>query len=348
MSILSPRIAATLVSVTACAAQSTIGAVDFFAYAGVDIDEMRTGLAVRSRDRWTADTSQLVESSIRELLGRNPSDVVSVCCDEYGNRLVYIGLAEGSGSRVQLNPQPTDARELDRDLLNIYERFDEAVRQATTRGEGLVREDHSRGFPLSHEPDVRALQQRIREYALSHPAELFKVSRTSSFVRHRAVAIDAIGYGQHTAGQVEALTHGALDPDAVVRNNAIRALAVLASSKVEPKVPIPHGAFVDLLASDTWHDRNKSLALLSKLTEARDSNVLAAISQRSLGPLVECARWSWSGHAYWARVILGRIGGIDEAAVLEKAWSPAFVDFALGEIHRSEARQRKPNSAEDR
>ena len=337
-STLVPRLVATLLSVAVCAAQPTIRAIDFFAYTGVDIDELRSNLSIRPGDPWTSETNQVLRSELQQLLGRGPSDVTAVCCDEDGNRMVYIGLADGSGSRVRLNPQPTESLELDADFVILYDRFEEAVRQAVSRGEGLVVEDHSRGYPLSHEADVRGLQQRIREYALSNSSQLFAVSRESSIARHRGIAIDAIGYSLHSAAQIEALTHSALDPDPTVRNNVIRALAVLASSQVELQAPIPYAVFVDLLTSGVRTDRTKSVALLSELTEDRDPGVLAAILERSLAPLVECARWSWSGHAYHARVILGRIGGLDEATVLAEAWNLAFVDVALDAIQRSRAR----------
>ena len=339
MGALISRVAATLVSVAACAAQPTIGAIDFFAYSGVDIDALRSSLTIRPGDPWTGETNQLVRSEIEELLGRRSSDIAAVCCDEDGNRIVYIGLADSPGPSVRLNPQPTDPGELDADILNLYDRFEEAVQQAVSRGEGLVVEDHSLGYPLSQDSDVRDLQQRIREYALNNASELFAVSRESANARHRGIAIDAIGYGLHSADQIEALTHSALDPDQTVRNNAIRALWVLASSEVELQAPIPYDTFVDLPASEVRTDRNKSVALLSELTEDRDSGVILAILQRSLEPLVECARWSWNGHAYRARVILGRIGGMDETTVLAQAWISEFVDVALDAIERSRIRQ---------
>ena len=337
MSTLVPRLLATLLSVSACVAQSTIGAIDFFAYSGVDIDGLRSNLTVRPGDPWTSEANQLLNSEIEKLLGRTPSDVGTVCCDEDGNRLIYIGLADGSGSRVQFNLQPADADQLDADFLMVYDQFEEAVRRAVSRGDGLVLEDHSRGYPLSHDPDIRAHQQRIREYASSNSAHLFTVARRSSDARHRALAIDAIGYGLHSADQIEALTHSALDSDPTVRNNAIRALWVLASSRVELQAPIPYDTFVDLLASGVREDRTKSIALLAALTEDRDSGVLTAILERSLAPLIECARWSWSGHAYQARVIIGRIAGIDEATVSARAWDAALVGDALAEIQRSKS-----------
>lgn len=333
-----PRLVATLLSVAACAAQPTIRAIDFFAYTGVDIDELRSNLSIRPGDPWTSETNQVLRSELQELLGRGPSDVTAVCCDENGKRLVYIGLADGSGARLRLNPEPTEPLELDADLVLLYDRFEEAVRQAVSRGEGLVVEDRSLGYPLSDDTDVRALEQRIREYARSNSSQLLAVCRKSSNARHRGIAIDAIGYGAHSADQIEALTHSALDPDPTVRNNAIRALSVLASSQVELQAPIPYAVFVDLLASSVREDRTKSVVLLAELTEGRDPAVLGAILQRALAPLVECARWSWSGHAYHARVILGRIAGLDEAIVLAEAGNSAFVDVALDSIQRPTTR----------
>ena len=338
MSTLVTRLVATLLSVAACVAQSTVGAIDFFAYADVDIDALRNDLSIRLGDTWTSETNQLLNSEIEKLLGRTPSHVGAVCCDEDGNRLIYIGLADGSGSRVRLYPDPTGTLELDADFVILYDRFEEAVKRAVSRGEGLVVEDHSRGYPLSQDADVRGFQQRIRKYALSNPSHLFTVARESSNARHRAIAIDAIGYGLHSANQIEALTHSALDPDRTVRNNAVRALWVLASSQVELQAPIPYGTFVDLLNSDVRTDRTKSIAVLAALTTDRDSGALTAILERSLAPLIECARWSWTGHAYQARVILGRIAGIDEATVLAEARNSAFVDVALDAIQRSKAR----------
>ena len=338
MSTLVPRLLATLLSGAACAAQPTIGAIDFFAYTGVDIETLRSSLTVRRGGPWTNKANQLLKSEIEKSLGRAPSDVGAVCCDEGGNRLIYIGLAEGSGSRVQFNFQPTGEHQLDVDFLMVYEQFEEAVRQAVSRGEGLVVEDHSLGYPLSQNADVRGFEQRIREYALSNSAQLFAVARESAKARHRAIAVDTIGYGLPSASQIEALTHSALDPDPAVRNNAIRALFVLVSSPVELQAPIPYATFVNLLASGVREDRTKSIALLAALTEDRDSAVLTAILERSLAPLVECARWSWSGHAYRARVILGRIAGIDDATISARAWNAEFVDDALAEIQRSKAR----------
>lgn len=331
------KTAIVLASAFPCTAQARIGAIDFFAYEGADIEAIRTSLSVHLGDEWTTTSRAKVESDIQRELGRRPSEVFAVCCDDKGDRLVYIGLGDGSNSRITLNAEPQGTSELSDELLSLYAEFDHAIERATERGGDGIQEDDSRGYPLFGDPGVRAMQLRIREYALRNSAQLFAVSRTSSNSKHRAVATDAIGYAIHSIAQVAALTHAVLDPDKAVRNNAIRALAVLARSDLELKAPIPHGIFVDLIASESWEDRNKSLAVLSALTQSRDPAILAAIRSQSLDALIECARWTWSGHATWPRVILARIAGLDEETLFPAASHAAIVDAALAKLGNTTA-----------
>lgn len=167
---------------------------------------------------------------------------------------------------------------------------------------------------------------------------IIRLARESSNTHRRAIAIEAIGYGLHSTGQIEALTHSALDPDRSVRNDAIRAPWVLASSQVELQATIPHDTLVDFLNSDVRTDRNKSIALLAALTEDRDSGVLTAILERSFAPLdrvrpmvLERAYIPGSGHPWPNR----RIG---EVAVSTRAWDAGVVGKVLAEIQRSNAR----------
>ena len=323
------RIAWALAWIAPCAAQSTVGSIDFFAAQDEDVNAVQARLSVRAGDAWGPETRARLTSEIRGLLGRMPSEVSSVCCDDSGRLLVYVGLADGQAPGVRLNPEPEEPVELPDEVVVQYRRLDSAWRQAAATGGDFAREDHSGGYALSFDPEVRAIQLRIREHALNSPDQLFAVALRSSNARHRAIAADSIGYGSHSARQIEALLACALDPDREVRNNAIRALSVLASSGVTLERAIPHEPFVNLLASGTRSDRTKSLALLAELTKGRDRAILEAICQRAWKPLVECARWSWSGHAYWARVILGRIGGMDEETVLAGAPAQTFVDAAI-------------------
>ena len=101
-----------------------------------------------------------------------------------------------------------------------------------------------------------------------------------------------------------------------MRNNAIRALVVLARSSSEASASIPAECFVGLLNSGLWTDRNKSAELLSVLTARRDPTLLTCLHEQALTSLIEMARWSFAGHAQSARLMLGRIAGIDEKVLI--------------------------------
>jgi hypothetical protein len=66
------------------------------------------------------------------------------------------------------------------------------------------------------------------------------------------------------------------------------------------------------LAAVAWEDRNKAGMLLAALSERRDAALLDALRQQALDSVIEMARWQERSHANPYRVLLGRIGGIDE------------------------------------
>ena len=92
-------------------------------------------------------------------------------------------------------------------------------------------------------------------------------------------------------------------------------LGVLAME--QPLVGLDVKPFVSMLYSGQWTDRNKASLLLRRLTERRDLALLRVLRDQTMEPLLDGAHWQSPGHAYFFLVILGRIGGIDEAR-LEK------------------------------
>jgi hypothetical protein len=116
------------------------------------------------------------------------------------------------------------------------------------------------------------------------------------------------------------LARAARDPDDDVRNNATRALGVLAGSNAALAPEISPDIFIDMLNSGVWSDRNKAAALLMELTPGRHHKLLDKISSMSLDSLIEMASWRRMGHAYFARIILGRVAGLPEDRLKELAW----------------------------
>ena len=144
---------------------------------------------------------------------------------------------------------------------------------------------------------------------------------SSAVVEHRRVASDAIGYARQSPQQITALVHAARDPDDEVRNNATRALGVLVRSNAALAAEIPPGTFIAMLNSGTWTDRNKAASLLMQLTTARNPELLAKLRATVLDSLIEMASWRRPSHAFFARMVLGRVAGLPEDRLNELAWN---------------------------
>ena len=70
----------------------------------------------------------------------------------------------------------------------------------------------------------------------------------------------------------------------------------------------------------------------------RDPELLAALREQALAPLVEMARWKSEGHALPALIILGRVAGYSDEATYE-LWErgdrDAVIDAARDGLFRS-------------
>jgi hypothetical protein len=226
--------------------------------------------------------------------------------------LIYIGLPGGTYKPFVLNPAPTGRERLPAEIMSVEERWGQALGAAVRKGGAAAAEDHSLGYALSKDPEVKALQLEMRAWALEHGPELMRVLESSSVARQRQVASQVLGYARQSPEQIVALVRAARDPDPVVRNNVTRALGVLFESNARLAEAVEPETFLAMLGSGTWTDRNKAVWLVATISRSRDPKLLAKIREQALEPLIEMASWSEAGHAYTARVVLGRVGGIPE------------------------------------
>jgi hypothetical protein len=177
--------------------------------------------------------------------------------------------------------------------------------------EGRDQDDWSHGYSLMADPETRAIQERFITYAKRDLPTLREVLRTAARERERTHAAQVIAYAPDPRDVVPDLLSAVDDPSEDVRNAAIRSLLVMST-----KIPIPPQAFIRLLNSPSWTDRNKSLGVLNNATaHHRDAATLALLKREAMTPLVEAARWKIIGYADPALRILGRIGGMSEQAI---------------------------------
>ena len=182
------------------------------------------------------------------------------------------------------------------------------------KGGDAPREDDSTGYALAHDHESRSLQLKLREYALTHESELLSMLESSADARQCVTSANALGYARKSTGQVAALVRASRDPDDDVRNEAIRALGVLASSDHRLASQIPATNFIDMINSGTWSDRNKGSFLLLELTRNRNPALLTALQTRPMDSLIEMSKWR--SHELPSRFVLGRIAGIPEERLL--------------------------------
>jgi hypothetical protein len=89
-----------------------------------------------------------------------------------------------------------------------------------------------------------------------------------------------------------------------------------------------------MLSSASWTDRNKAGWVLTSLTKNRDPELLRQLRSEALISLIEMARWRNAGHAYNARILFGRIVGIEEER-LEQLAGADNADEIIKELRTS-------------
>jgi hypothetical protein len=301
----------------------TIGAIDFYGHHGRNLELIRAALPLKEGDQITRDSKvavvQRLGDAVKRSTGREPSDVAIVCCDDHGRLVIYIGLRgesarQTSYSQTIYNPSPRGSAVLPQAALKVQRDAEQAWLNAMNKG--VSGEDDSQGYALSLDPEARTKQLALRAYVVRNSSMVMRVLASSRAVEHRRIAAEMLGYADRSAKQVAALIQASHDVDDGVRNNAIRALVVLARSSSEASASMPGECFVGLLNSDLWTDRNKSAELLSVLTAQRDPQQLACLRQHALTSLIEMARWSNRSHSESSRLMLGRIAGIEEKTLI--------------------------------
>jgi hypothetical protein len=290
-----------------------VGFIDFYALNALNPKELRAALTVREGDkfRWPATREQIRED-VTKAAGRPFTHFAPVCCDKKGRLMLYIGFGTASSSTA-FRAKPTGDVKLSPDLMKLDDEFMAMLPEALKKAPGLL-EDYSQGYSVSKYAPMRAIQMRMREVALAHEKELLRVLAESADDKQRVAAAHLTGYTRHSPEQIAALVDAARDPNDTVRNNATRALAVLAAAP-EFARGIPAEPFIQKLNSPVWSDRNKGLMLLVPLTRDRDRKVLELVKARALDSLIEMAQWQNPGHSGGPIRLLGRIAGMDESVV---------------------------------
>jgi hypothetical protein len=297
--------------------QEKIAAIDFFGQTGLDFEAVRKAVPTREGDTFpqSDDAAEHLIVGIKQavqMAGVSVTDVSFSCCEYKGGWTVFVGLNGPTVRQIAYRSSPTEDIVLPADGITIYRRAMEAVPEAAKHG---ATEDDSRGYSLSSDATLRAYQLAMRQYALRQEEAIHRVIVRSQNREQRAAAAMLLGYARLSNQQIELLTEASRDSSDLVRNNAIRSLALITKANRRLVGRIPTGFLMDLLYSGSWDDRDKGAYLLDALCTSRNSELLQKIRADATASLIEMAEWH--AEAKSARLVLGRIGGIDEARLQE-------------------------------
>lgn len=322
----------TVAAVSPAAAQlPPVGSIDLYGMRKVSPARVREALGIGVGDSIGGARLLTATAQLSALAGVSSAAIDPVCC-EGGRTMLYVGIAEDSAPSLELRPAPNGPSRLASDVVAAGEAFGDAQVRAIMRG--ITAEDGSQGHALMADPAARAIQERFVAFAARDLDSLRAVLRTSGDVDHRALAAQVIAYAADKKAVVADLVYAMRDASSAVRNNATRALwliALLAQRRPDLGIRIPHDPFIDLLNSISWTDRNKASLALMELTEARDTVLLGALRSRAFDALVDIARWSNPGHSIPGVLMLGRIAGIPDPEILamfERGETEKIIDAA--------------------
>jgi hypothetical protein len=333
-----------LLVASASAAEETIATIDTYGLGNVGRDAVLEAAAIRVGDR--VPTAEAIDEMVRKLKaipGVEQADVSVIHMRSPHApaasptfTIVYIGIGEAGRPAVTFRAAPSADVALPDEIVETYREFEIAADESFRRGN--FGGDDSNGYALFGDEATRAIQKRFVPLAERHYDRLAEVLRTAKSAKGRQTAAWIIGYAPDKTKAAAELDAAARDPDSVVRNNAIRALAVIlgyAAKHPELAIDAPIDVYLDLLESVEWTDRNKAMAVLIELSGGGNEAVLAKLRQRSLPALVEMARWQAEGHAGMAFGLVGRIAGLSDTEI-EEAWTAGKREEVIARALRTE------------
>lgn len=306
------------VQFTAASAQMKLGIIDFYGNRKVPEKLLREKLLFHEGDSLTYELATIRRDSSIQLLKKIPevknAALDFICCDDkHGQFMLFVGIDEGDLSHYVYRFVADSPYFLPPAIMQDYKAFEGALQAAVLKG--AMGEDHEKGHALSQDSGVRYWQYKFIEQADSNFQRLRMVLYKSKDPEQRAAAAHIIAYASDKKQALMPLFSGVSDPSDLVRNNATRALGVLAYyAQKNPKagIVIPPEPFIMLINSITWTDRNKGAMVLLALTQSRNKQLLNQLKKEALPALTEMAKWKNPGHSYSSMMILGRMAGFKE------------------------------------
>ena len=319
---------------------SQVGIIDFYGTTSNDA-QLRKCLPFITNDTvrfLTESAYPKVKKAIVDCLLSQPNikqaEISFICCDEKeGKWIVFVGV-DTKSKEISQSTKTNDIK-LPAEIKGTYDSLMNQVRAAVEKGEAT--ENDSSGHALMNYLPARRLEEKFITYADKNLSLLRDVLRHSKHAEHRQVAAAVIAYYHDKAEITKDLLEAVTDPNEHVRNNAVRAIGIIANysqRKPDLKIEIPADPFIGMINSISWTDRNKSSLVLLSLTNSRNKKLLNQLKQQALKPIVDMAKWKSNGHSIPGYIMLGRIAGWSDKEIMDGANSnkEASIERMLAKI----------------
>ena len=301
-----------------------VSIIDVYGNRHTHFDTVLAHIGIQEGDSIDMDNFNVenIITRLKKIPGIKHITVNPVCCDTANNLILYIGIGETDSVILKYRNAPQQDALLTNNIFNAYTNYVSQLQAAILNGQGT--EDDSQGYALIEYAPARKEQNKFIEFANQNFLMLANVLKNAANAEHRAAAAQIIAYSSNRTEVVNNLLYATDDPDEIVRNNAVRAIAILAKYVAlhpELKIIIPSAPFIKMMNSIVWTDRNKGASVLLSLTKNHDPEILKQINAQAMPSIIEMAKWKNRGHAAYSFIILGRIAGEDEALLNIKNYS---------------------------
>ena len=279
-----------------CAVQGqgtpTIGIIDFYGLRTITESQVRALLPFKEGNSGSPEFfTPSLESKIAEALGIHSVKIAGVCCSEPGVGIVYVGVEEMPTLSVDYHAPPIGDAVLPREILETVDEIDTVLSAMLQSGDAVnMREDQSEGHALSIIPEIRALQERYLDYAEQYRERLLEVLHNSADAEQRAIAANVLGYASDKQAIVPELEHAVLDPSDGVRNDATRALAVIAAygdRHPELDIEIRPDVYIDMLNSIIFSGWKKFEPLWNLMIQMKKLNLMTPLLEGILSKVTK-------------------------------------------------------------
>ena len=195
--------------------EGVLGPIEFFGQTGIDEARLGAALTVRPGDEithegWGASKAKL-SASLKGVVGKDPTDIATVCCDPQGHVLLYIGIPGPTVKSLRYRPLSTGNERFPTGVTKLQADYEHALGDGIQKGQAA--EDDTKGYALSQYAPLKAVQLQMRQTALSIEPRIRRVLATSRYNEQRVLAAQLMGYANRSPGQVRALVDAMRDSD---------------------------------------------------------------------------------------------------------------------------------------